>query len=142
MFTSKITEKSNESPKHTTDSIIDRLDSDLSDSERKSFLKILVDSPQTLELLSEVTMMWEKRLVFMNNMIKTLKRDSSPKYLSIGDVASTNQSTKQKVSTLSKHQLAYEKSARNAEISLCFLDELLTETEQLLIEEYNALSIN
>jgi hypothetical protein len=142
LFTSKITEKSDEHRAHTTESIIAKLDSDLSDSERKSFLKILVNSPQTLELLSDVTVAWEQRLVSIYNEIKTLKRDSAPKYLSIDNVSSTNQYTETDVSTLTKQQLAYEHSARNAELSLCFLDEILTETEQLLMEENNALSIS
>lgn len=114
MFPTRIATSSNTSPVHTIENIIAKLNSDLSEPEREGFLKILMESPDTLELLGEAALEWEKRLNNKPIAIKTSTGGIDLKYS------------------------LYEESVRYAEKSDRLLDRLLTEKKQFLKDQYTS----
>lgn len=111
MFPTRIATSSDTSSLHTINNIIDKLNSDLSEPERAGFLKILIESPDTLELLGEAALEWEKRL--------------NDKFIAINTSAGV----------IDLPDSLYKASARYAEKSRYLLDRLLTEKKQLLKEQ-------
>lgn len=58
---------------HTTEAILRKLKSDLTDYERASFLQVMLDSTNTSELLFEVASIWQKELLTTLIEIEKLK---------------------------------------------------------------------
>lgn len=114
MFPTRIATSSNTNPVHTIESIIAKLNSDLSEPAREGFLKILMESPDTLELLGEAASEWEKRLNIKPIAIKT------------------------STGAIDLEYSLYEESLRYAKKSDRLLDRLLTEKKQFIKDQYTS----
>ena len=129
---------------HTVENILKKLDSDLPDSERESFLKILLNSASTFILLLEVSIVWQANLCNTQIQIATLKEKI--RFFQIGiDMAKKYQYEEEEIESFEKHiqscheelnqvQSTFEISQNHAkksqELIAPFLDKYRTITEQ------------
>lgn len=73
MATARLQNASSNDNVHTKETILAKLDTDLTDAERKSYLNILLESPDTTHLLTIVALEWEIKLLEQQKKILTLK---------------------------------------------------------------------
>ena len=134
---------------HTTTNILAKLDSDLTDAVRKSYLNILLQSPVTAHLLTIVALEWKKKLleqqldiakVKESIRIKTCYIDAHKEYPSSDSdekIELMQKSIDQDTIRLNKLQAVNAVSAAHAEKSLILFGPALEELKLNFNEKWN-----
>ena len=130
---------------HTKENIFAKLDTDLTDSERKSYLNILLATPETTQLLTLVALEWKNKLLEQQIKIEVLKErirlrscdiELRKKYkIDDNKIESIQKSIDKDVIDLRIVQSAFDTSVVRAEKAMIIVVPALNEAKQQMEEE-------
>ncbi|EKD71082.1 MAG: hypothetical protein ACD_46C00278G0009 [uncultured bacterium] len=143
MATSRLNSQPNNQSVHTKESILKKLDSDMTDTERQSFINNLVQSFDTALLLNYVALEWKMKLLEKKSQLITFEERVRVKNIYIGvynnadEVGAEEKIRKMKISLhedaeqLKVIKTNYEVSTARAEKSLALFAPIANQLQQM-----------